>query len=128
MEVVELIVQYEEHLECSLFAVTILGRQTLILGITWLREHNPEIDWRTSQVAMAHCLPRCCIGCRDEIREEQKTLKTEAANINACRAGPFPAAMEDTSNSELPTSDIPFDLEEGDCVWATGLLLEAEYI
>jgi hypothetical protein len=79
-------------------------------------------------VAMTRCLPRCCIGCRDEIREEQKTLKKEEANINACRTGPFPAATEETSDSEPPISDIPFDLEEGDHVWATGLLPEAEYV
>ena len=36
--------------------------------------------------------------------------------------------MEDTPDSELPTSNIPFDLEEGDRIWATGLLPEAEYI
>ncbi len=77
---------------------------------------------------MTRCLPRCCIGCRDEIREEQKTLKTETTNINACRAGPFPTAVEDTPACELPTSDIPFDLEEGDHVWATVLLPKVKYI
>jgi len=29
---------------------------------------------------------------------------------------------------EPPTSDLPFDLEEGNRVWATGLLPEAQYI
>ena len=51
-EVVELIIRYEKHSERALFAVTSLGRQNLILGITWLREHNPEIDWRTGKVEM----------------------------------------------------------------------------
>jgi hypothetical protein len=31
-------------------------------------------------------------------------------------------------SEDEPTSDIPFDLEEGDRVWATGLLPEAEYV
>jgi hypothetical protein len=44
------------------------------------------------------------------------------------KINPFPTASEDTPNCEPPTSDIPFDLEEGDRVWATGLLPEAEYI
>jgi hypothetical protein len=80
---------------------------------------------------MTRCLPRCCVGCRDEIREEQKALKKEEVSINACRAGPFPTAMEDTPEpleDEPPAPDIPFDLEEGDCVWATGLLPKAGYI
>jgi hypothetical protein len=130
-EVVELVIRYDKHSEQGLFAVTNLGRQNLILGITWLKEHNPEIDWRTGKVEMTRCLPRCCVGCQDEIREEQKALNKEEVSINACCAGPFPTAMEDTpepSEDEPPAPDIPFDLEEGDCVWATGLLPKAEYI
>jgi hypothetical protein len=128
MEVVELIVRYEKHSERGLFVITSIGRQNLILGITWLREHNPEIDWRTSQVAMSCCLPRCCIRCRGRIIEEQKTLKKETVSINACRAGPFPVTAEDASNDKPPMSDIPFDLEESNRVWAAGLLPEAEYV
>jgi len=112
-EVVELIIRYENHSERALFAVTGLGRQNLILGITWLREHNPEIDWRTGKVEMTRCLPRCCIGCRNEVRTERQNAKKEAASINACRTGPFPALTDEASDEELPP-DLPFDLEEGD--------------
>jgi predicted aspartyl protease len=66
-EVVELIIQYDGHSERALFSVTSLERQNIILGITWLREHNPEIDWRTGKVEMTRCLPRCCVGCRNEL-------------------------------------------------------------
>jgi hypothetical protein len=117
-EVVELIIRYEKHSERTLFAVTGLGRQNLILGITWLREHNPEIDWRTGKVEMTRCLPRCCIGCRDKVRTERRNLKKEEASINACRTGPFPEMTDETSKpeDEPPMTDLPFDLEEGDCV------------
>jgi len=87
-EVVELIIWYEKYLERALFSVTSLGRQNMILGITWLREHNPEIDWRTGRVEMTQCLPRCCIRCRDEIRTERRNSKKEEASINACQTGP----------------------------------------
>ena len=129
-EVVELIIRYEKHSERALFAVTGLGRQNLILGITWLREHNPEIDWRTGKVEMTRCLPRCCIGCRDEVRTERRNLKKEEASINACRAGPFPEMADEASEpeDEPPAADLPFDLEEGDRVWATGLLPEVQYV
>jgi hypothetical protein len=46
LEVVELIIRYDRHSEHALFSVTSLRSQNMILGITWLREHNPEIDWR----------------------------------------------------------------------------------
>jgi hypothetical protein len=60
-------------------------------------------------------------------------LKREVASINACRSGSFPAMVEDAEEEDAPddeptTSDIPFDIEEGDCVWATGLIPEAQYV
>ena len=40
-------------MECTSFAATSLGEQHIILGFTWLQEHNPEINWRTWEVAMS---------------------------------------------------------------------------
>jgi hypothetical protein len=68
-EVVDLILRYKNHLERSLFAVTGLGRQNLILGLPWLQKHNPKIYWVTGKVNMSRCSARCCSGCRDKIRE-----------------------------------------------------------
>jgi predicted aspartyl protease len=68
-EVVELIIWYNGHSERALFSVTSLGRQNMILGITWLREHNPEIDWRTGKVEMTRCLPRCWVQKRTPNQE-----------------------------------------------------------
>ena len=62
-EVVDLIVTYNRHAERMLFAVTGLGRKTLILGYNWLKLHNPEIDWRTQEVKLGRC-PRECSECR----------------------------------------------------------------
>jgi hypothetical protein len=129
-EVADLLLRYNGHSERALFCVTRLGKQNLILGHTLLKDHNPEVDWRTGKVEMSWCSPRCCNGCRTEVREERKLAKKETADINACRSGPFPTAAEDASETseDGPTSDIPFDLEEGDRVWATGLLPKAEYV
>jgi hypothetical protein len=131
-EVVDLLLRYDTHSERGIFSVTGLGKQNLILGHTWLYDHNPEVNWRTGKVKMSRCSPRCCTGCRDIARLERQTLRKETASVNACRTGPFPATVEDAEEedtpSEEPTSNLPFDLEEGDRVWATGLLPEAEYI
>jgi len=64
LEVVELLLRYNGHLERALFSVTSLGRQNMILGHTWLQEHNPEVDWQTGNVEMSRCSPRCCNGCQ----------------------------------------------------------------
>jgi len=51
-EVVDLILRYQNHSERTLFAVTVLGKQKLILGHSWLRKHNPEIYGVTGEVKM----------------------------------------------------------------------------
>ena len=70
-EVVDLILRYNGHSERALFAVTALGKQELILGLSWLKTHNPEIDRLSDhEVKMSRCPPNCCTGtgCRDEAR------------------------------------------------------------
>ena len=52
-EVADLVLHFKDHAERALFTVTCLGRQKLILGNTWLHLHNPEINWKTKEVAMS---------------------------------------------------------------------------
>ena len=46
-QIVDAILCFYGHSERMNFAVTNLRRQDLILGFTWLEEHNLEIDWQT---------------------------------------------------------------------------------
>ena len=94
-EVVDMIMTYDGHSERILLAITRLGKQSMILGMTWLNKHNPEIDFRAGTVKMTRCLPRCCVGCRTERRDERKAEKKDVQQVNACRTGPFPAFVED---------------------------------
>jgi len=43
-EVVDVVLQYKTHSERMLLAVSGLGKQNLILGYNWLKDHNPKID------------------------------------------------------------------------------------
>ena len=137
---------YDSHSEHILLAVTRLGKQSMILGMTWLNKHNPEIDFRAGTVKMTRCLPQCCIACRTECRDKRKAEKKFAQQVNACCTGPFPVFIEDAddednelymtpktstdSSSDGPINpDFPDEpLEEGDCIWATGLFPQAEHI
>ena len=53
MEIVDTILWYDGHMEHMSFAVTSLRKQDIILGFTWLQEHNLEIDWQTWKVVMS---------------------------------------------------------------------------
>ena len=55
MDVVELNLRYQNHAERVFFAVTNLGKQNMIMGHTWLRKHNPDINWVTGD-ELAHAL------------------------------------------------------------------------
>jgi len=71
----------------------------MILGLSWLREHNPEIDWATSEVKMSHCPSQCCT-CENEVAQECKVHKASAMRVHTCWAGPLP-------DPEVDQSDIP---------------------
>jgi hypothetical protein len=91
-EVVELLLKYKNHSEKAFFTVTSLGRQNMIMGHSWLRKHNPDIDWTTGDVKMTRCNGGCCSGCRDEACEERKARKNEARHISDCSIGDLPGA------------------------------------
>jgi hypothetical protein len=137
-EVADLILRYKNHSERTLFAITGLGRQNLILGHTWLQKHNPEINWETREVKMSRCTVGRCTGCQQEIREERKVQKAEMRRITRCSTGPFPTfTNESDGDDELPALERdPYDdddiddpgYEDGDRLFATGLHAPLEEI
>ena len=134
-KVVDAIMTYNDHSECLLLAVTRLGKQSMILGFMWLSKHNQEINFRTHTVKMTRCLPRCCVGCKTDRKREDSVKRLKTQQLNACRAGPLPAFVEDVEedadlDDNTPGSGVEGDepLEEGDRIWAVGLLPPAEYI
>jgi len=62
-EVIDILLRYKTHSERMLLAVSGLGKQSLILGYNWLKDHNPKIDWEKEEVEMTHCPLQCEGGC-----------------------------------------------------------------
>jgi predicted aspartyl protease len=54
-EIANMLLHYQGHTECITFAVTRLGKENMILGLPWLKEHNLEINWATDEVKMSRC-------------------------------------------------------------------------
>ena len=98
-EVVDLVLRFKDHLERVLFAVTNLGSQDVILGLTWLREHNPEVDWKTGEVKMSRCSQQCRTCFLDE-KQKKKEIKQKEEKIRVCWDGPMPGA--DVEMEEVP--------------------------
>jgi len=62
-EVRDVVLHYKTHSKRMLLAVSGLGKQSLILGYDWLKDHNPRIDWEKGEVEMTRC-PLQCEGGR----------------------------------------------------------------
>ena len=133
-KVTNMIMTYKGHSERILLAVMQLRKQDTILGMTWLKKHNPEIDFTISSVKLTRCSPRCCTGCQDEAREECCTSKAQAQVINACHTGPLPAFVEDADDKDdddqVPELEgfVEYEYEEGDRIWAASIPPAPEYI
>jgi len=54
-EVIDVLLHYKTYSERMLLAVSRLGKQSLILGYNWLKDHNPKVDWEKEEVEMTRC-------------------------------------------------------------------------
>ena len=81
-EVVDIVLHYKTHSKRTLLAVSSLRRQSMILGYTWLKHHNLEVNWQTGKVQMNQYSPRCkgyCVIWKEQM--SQKRMETRALNV-----------------------------------------------
>ena len=59
MDTVEVEIFFKEHKEKTM--IDVIGGQKwgVILGMSWLGCHNPDIDWKTGEVKMMRCPEEC---------------------------------------------------------------------
>jgi len=77
-EVVDVLLYYKTHSKRMLLAVSGLGKQSLILGYNWLKDHNPKIDWEKGKVEMTCCPLQCEEGhalWKEQIRQKRIELQ-----------------------------------------------------
>ena len=121
-EVVHLILHHKNHSEWTTFTVTGLRKQKLLLGHSWLRNHNPEIDWVKGEVKMSRC-PPCCSRCWNELHQKRIIRKAEAQRMDIFSAGSLLEIDHDSNDSVDPSQESEsLSMEEGDHIFATGLL------
>ena len=66
-----------DHREKVVFVVTDIGEEDVIIGLDWLREHNPEVDWERGSLRLSRC-PEACPAHRKASRPvETKARDTE---------------------------------------------------
>ena len=71
-----LTMEYLGHCEELRAEVMNLGKNSLILGYTWLKKHNPVIDWQAGTIKFSRC-PRSCHLLQNRVKH-LVTLDEEA--------------------------------------------------
>jgi len=51
-KVIDVVLCYKTHSERTLLTVSNLRKQSMILGYTWLKDYNLEVNWQTGEVQM----------------------------------------------------------------------------
>lgn len=104
----DMIMHYKDHTERATFAVCNLGRRAVIVGHTWLKFHNPEINWQTGEVSMTRCPVKC--GARQNL-SCQKQAKRWKSRVR--KAQNLPAIAEDSDEAE-EEERLNFEHEDSD--------------
>ena len=95
-EVVNVVLQYKIYLEQMLLAVSSLGKQDLILGFLWLKDHNLEVNWEKEEIEMTCCSPRC-----DGYKDFWKIRRVEEQTIAVCWSRLFPWVSEEDEELDM---------------------------
>jgi len=126
-KVVDIVLCYKTHSERILLAISGLGKQSLILGYDWLKNHNPKIDWEKGEVGMTYC-PLRCEGGRALRREQTRQKRIELRALRSCRDRPTPLLQEESESEEESLQTHYPSWELGDRLFLTRLLPEPDQV
>ena len=84
--------------QCELLA-TNLGGENIILGIDWLHEHNPQINWVKNCLTFSSCAMSCIISRpKITIMAERLTRPGHRKTINYLKIEDKPEDLEEEDN------------------------------
>src|ERR1700723_2396547 len=107
VEEVTLIMSYQGHKERAVFEVCDLGKSNLIIGYTWLRKHNPEVNWQTGEMHMTRCPRECNVFAR-QLKKEKKVKREKKSSRK------YSVSVEEVPDEDMPNGDSPITIEEDD--------------
>ncbi|KZO99746.1 hypothetical protein CALVIDRAFT_466998, partial [Calocera viscosa TUFC12733] len=115
--VTELIMRLGNHVECITFYVTQIGYCEVIVGHTWLAQHNPDIHWPTGRITMT-CCPAGCDTPQERIHTRQVHIRGAKYNAAGRAALQFVKPQSiwvratETVSSHLAAANTPKDAPE----------------
>jgi hypothetical protein len=102
----KLSLQVGPHFENTRVDICRLDRYPLVLGITWLRQHNPLVDWRIDRVTFTS--PYCSRYCLANPAGVRALPVVEMAQTGSS-APLSPPGSPSVSQAEVPPPALDFD-------------------
>jgi len=111
MEAIDLVVQYKGHKSQSKFYVSSVSHKAIVLGHTWLAEHNPDINWHTGKVKLTHCPDYCGQAESDSSRPDDnisvqpvKTMSDTSERIHTTTT--ISTQLTEVAKGDTPTAKL----------------------
>lgn len=133
---VEAIISFNNHREKTRLYVANLGNTPLILGHTWLKFHNPNIDWKTGEVKMSRCPRSCGMNYREErkartgshVRVQEIEDESEEELRDARKNSKFLPNDDDACIRQAETGVAENDSELSDEEWSKKTGVPQDYV
>jgi hypothetical protein len=112
----DLVMTIGDHVETLTFAITNIGSSDVIIGFSWLKLHNPLVNWRTGRLCFTNCPSSCCLADTD-------TITASDTPVSSVDDGPDEEYVR--SLGEYPdTPTDPYDLDTIEQDWLNFLIDE----
>jgi hypothetical protein len=102
------------HMESICFDITDLGGYEVVLGVPWLRQHSPRIDWRKDEIYFEHC--DCTQTTTRWTGEEPPSIEGPSPGTAGTYCGPHEV---DPKRSQQPRGGAPGRIMDVDVLATT---------
>ena len=100
-ETVPLSLVTQRHREDIILDVVEMANHHIVLGMPWLRQHNPVIDWKTRVLRFEQC--DCVVDTHPTHR--QRSMVDEKQSLNMTREAPsVPTSKKESSENETDST------------------------
>ena len=96
------VVMLNGHREMIQFDIVHMDNHACILGVPWLKKHNPEIDWFREKIVMSRC------ACEQQDTPPTKKEKTSKGQRESCATSEKPDDLAQASSLKV----IPVEYKE----------------
>ena len=98
----------EGHVSREVFTVTDIGPEDVMIGIDWLRYHNPEINWYEGEMKMSRCPDSC------QAKEPTKATKPASKGDTGDRPTAHRRKEKKPKKEPRRKQQVPMDVDEED--------------